>query len=126
MGSEHRFARRHTLGPMRAAIWLLGCAIACDRGHPPDQAAVSGAQPPPAPAGCTIAPLALRMPAPKRLVAIGDLHGDLAAMRAALRAAGAIDDGDRWVGGELVVVQTGDVLDRGDDEQAMLDLLARL
>lgn len=63
---------------------------------------------------------------PKRLVAIGDLHGDLAATRAALRAAGAIDDKDRWIGGGLVVVQTGDVLDRGDDEQAILDLFARL
>jgi len=63
---------------------------------------------------------------PKRLVAIGDLHGDLGGTRAALRAAGAIDDRDRWIGGQLVVVQTGDVLDRGDDEQAILDLIARL
>jgi hypothetical protein len=63
---------------------------------------------------------------PKRLVAIGDLHGDLGGARAALRAAGAIDEQDRWIGGELVVVQTGDVLDRGDDEQAILDLFARL
>ncbi len=63
---------------------------------------------------------------PRRLVAIGDLHGDLGGTRAALRAAGAIDDKDHWIGGELVVVQTGDVLDRGDDEQAILDLLARL
>jgi hypothetical protein len=63
---------------------------------------------------------------PKRLVAIGDLHGDLAATRSALRAAGAIDDADKWIGGELVVVQTGDVLDRGDDEQAILDLLFKL
>ncbi len=63
---------------------------------------------------------------PKRLVAIGDLHGDLGGTRAALRTAGAIDERDRWIGGELVVVQTGDVLDRGDDEQAILDLITRL
>lgn len=68
----------------------------------------------------------MRYPAPKRLVAIGDLHGDLAATRAALRTAGAIDDKDTWIGGELVVVQTGDVLDRGDDEQAIFDLLFSL
>ena len=67
-----------------------------------------------------------RLPAAKRVVAIGDLHGDLAATRSALRAAGAIDAQDRWVGGDLVVVQTGDVLDRGDDEQAILDLLFTL
>jgi hypothetical protein len=47
-------------------------------------------------------------------------------MRAGLRAAGAIDDHDHWVGGDLVVVQTGDVLDRGDGERAMLDLSTRL
>ncbi|MEO8702309.1 MAG: metallophosphoesterase [Kofleriaceae bacterium] len=75
---------------------------------------------------CTLVPIALRYPMPKRLVAIGDLHGDLVATRAALRTAGAIDDSDRWIGGELVVVQTGDVLDRGDDEQAILDLLEKL
>lgn len=55
-----------------------------------------------------------------RIVAIGDLHGDLEAARAALRLAGAIDDQERWVGGDLVVVQTGDILDRGDDDVAMV------
>ena len=75
-------------------------------------------------AGCQLAPLPLRLPATKRVVAIGDLHGDLAAMRAAFRAAGAVDDRDRWIARDLTIVQTGDVLDRGDEEQAMLDLLA--
>jgi hypothetical protein len=59
-------------------------------------------------------------------VAIGDLHGDLAAARAALRLAGAIDERDLWIGGPLVVVQTGDVLDRGDDERALLAWLDRV
>ena len=62
----------------------------------------------------------------RRVVAIGDLHGDLPATRRALRLAGAIDTKDRWIGGDLVVVQVGDVLDRGDDERAILDLLQRL
>jgi hypothetical protein len=69
---------------------------------------------------------ATRFPAAPRVVAVGDLHGDLAATRRALRLAGAIDDGDRWVGGSLVVVQTGDQLDRGDEERAILDLFDRL
>jgi len=113
---------------MRHALWLIVLAIACDRSPPRDEAPAPSSPGAPAPAapGCTIAPLPLRRPAPRRLVAIGDLHGDLAGARAALRAAGAIDDRDRWIGGELVVVQTGDVLDRGDDERALLDLLARL
>jgi Calcineurin-like phosphoesterase len=60
-------------------------------------------------------------PAPARLVAIGDLHGDLDHTRRALRLAGAIDATDAWVGGKLVVVQTGDEIDRGDDERDILD-----
>lgn len=62
----------------------------------------------------------------ERVVAIGDLHGDLAATRRALRLAGAIDDGDRWIGGKTTVVQTGDLLDRGDDEPELLALFERL
>ncbi len=65
-------------------------------------------------------------PAPARLVAIGDLHGDLAVTRKVLRLAGAIDAKDAWIGGKLVVVQTGDAVDRGDDDRAILDLLERV
>src|SRR5690606_24472494 len=68
----------------------------------------------------------LTAPSAPRVVAIGDLHGDLEATRKALRLAGAIDAKDRWVGGALVVVQTGDAIDRGDDDRAILDLLERL
>ncbi len=63
---------------------------------------------------------------PARIVAIGDLHGDLQAARAALRLAGAIDAEDSWIGGDLVVVQTGDILDRGDQERAIIELFRRL
>ncbi len=63
---------------------------------------------------------------PSRIVAIGDLHGDLHATRAALRLAGAIDSLDRWIGADLVLVQTGDVLDRGDDEEAIIRMFERL
>ena len=37
-----------------------------------------------------------------------------------------MDDNDRWVGGDDVVVQVGDQLDRGDDEIPILYLLERL
>ena len=63
---------------------------------------------------------------PKRAVAIGDLHGDLNAARAALRTAGAIDANDKWIGGDLAIIQTGDILDRGDGESQILDLFAKL
>jgi hypothetical protein len=63
---------------------------------------------------------------PSRIVAIGDLHGDLEASRTALRLAGAIDSSDQWVGGDLVIVQTGDILDRGDAEPEIIELFQRL
>jgi hypothetical protein len=69
---------------------------------------------------------AFHLPAVERIVAVGDLHGDLGATRAALRLAGALGGDDHWAGGRLVVVQTGDQLDRGDDEPQILDLLERL
>jgi hypothetical protein len=64
--------------------------------------------------------------APERLVAFADVHGDLSATRSVLRLSGLIDEADGWVGGTTVVVQTGDQLDRGDDEQAILDLFEKL
>jgi hypothetical protein len=67
-----------------------------------------------------------RFPAAERVVAVGDLHGDIGSMREALRLAGAIDDKDRWVGEKLVLVQVGDQLDRGDDEPEILRLLDAL
>ena len=68
----------------------------------------------------------MRFEAAERLIAIGDLHGDLEAARTALRLGGAIDAEDRWIGGDLVVVQTGDILDRGDQEEAIIRLFQRL
>jgi hypothetical protein len=111
---------------VRAIAVLLGFAVACDRHResPPPTPVVEA---PAAPAAaCTLAPIATRVPMPRRAVAIGDLHGDLSAARAALRAAGAIDADDKWIGGDLVVIQTGDVLDRGGDEVHILELLERL
>jgi hypothetical protein len=67
-----------------------------------------------------------RFPGAQRVVAIGDLHGDLASAREALELAGAIDTNDHWSGGNLVLVQVGDQLDRGDDEPEILSLLERL
>jgi hypothetical protein len=75
---------------------------------------------------CSLQATSIDRPAPGRLVAIGDLHGDIGAARRALRRAGAIDERDRWVGGSMGVVQLGDILDRGDGERAIIDLFERL
>jgi len=82
----------------------------------------SSALPPPPPPPASVLPAA-----PSRLVAIGDLHGDLDKARRALVAARVLcPTTDRWVGGDTVLVQVGDVLDRGDGEIACLFLLERL
>jgi len=86
------------------------------------QSAAMPAQAQPAPANKED----FRVPGAKRLVAIGDLHGDLAATKRALVLAGAIDEQGAWVGKDLVIVQTGDQLDRGNDEAEILSLLKRL
>ena len=66
-------------------------------------------------------------PAPGQdVIAVGDLHGDLSAAIQALRLAGVIDANRRWIGGQTVVVQVGDQLDRGDDERAILDYFESL
>jgi hypothetical protein len=73
-----------------------------------------------------VAPGALAAEPAARVIAIGDVHGDLAALREALSLARLIDAQDHWSGGRDVVVQVGDVLDRGDDERAILDWLVAL
>ncbi|KAL3530939.1 hypothetical protein ACH5RR_010261 [Cinchona calisaya] len=64
----------------------------------------------------------------RRIVAVGDLHGDLYKARSALEIAGVLssDGQDSWIGGETVLVQLGDILDRGEDEIAILSLLRSL
>ncbi|KAJ0463484.1 putative protein-tyrosine-phosphatase [Helianthus annuus] len=65
-------------------------------------------------------------PPPDRLIAVGDLHGDLSKTQQALRLAGLIDAGDRWSGGSATLVQVGDVLDRGGEELKILYFLEKL
>jgi hypothetical protein len=62
----------------------------------------------------------------ERVVAIGDIHGAHDQFTAILRAAKLVDARDRWIGGRAILVQTGDILDRGDDSRKSLDLLRRL
>ncbi|OIW16485.1 hypothetical protein TanjilG_32155 [Lupinus angustifolius] len=64
----------------------------------------------------------------RRILAVGDLHGDLKKARSALEMAGVLssDGQDLWTGGEAVLVQLGDILDRGEDEIAILSLLKSL
>lgn len=63
---------------------------------------------------------------PSRLVAMGDVHGDFDAAVEALKTAGVLNENLSWAGGTTVLVQTGDQLDRGHGERAILDLFERL
>ncbi|WOK96681.1 shewanella-like protein phosphatase 1 [Canna indica] len=58
----------------------------------------------------------------------GDLHGDISKTRHALEMAGVLSSHseDLWIGGKTVLVQLGDILDRGEDEIAILSLLRSL
>ena len=49
---------------------------------------------------------------PRKLIAVADLHGELAAFRRILTHAGLVE-GDSWRGGTSILVQLGDVIDRG-------------
>jgi len=61
-----------------------------------------------------------------RVVAVGDVHGDLDALVSILQEARIIDDQRRWSGGNTTLVQTGDILDRGVKDRQVMDLLMEL
>ncbi len=69
---------------------------------------------------------ASQQPAGSRIVAIGDVHGAFDQFVEILQAAGVIDAKRQWSGGTTVLVQTGDVFDRGPKVRDALDLLMRL
>ena len=52
------------------------------------------------------------LPAVKRIIVIGDLHGDWDITIKSLKLAKVIDNNNNWNGGETVVVQLGDQIDR--------------
>ena len=62
----------------------------------------------------------------ERIVAVGDVHGAFDKFVAILRAAGLIDTRNRWNGKKAVLVQTGDLTDRGPDSRKAIDLLRKL
>ena len=62
----------------------------------------------------------------RRLVAIGDVHGDFKQTMRALELGKVMDADGRWIGGDTVLVQVGDILDRGDNELAIMRKFASL
>lgn len=62
----------------------------------------------------------------KRRIVIGDVHGELAGLTDILRHAELIDDRDAWTGGRSLLIQTGDVIDRGPHSLECVRLLRAL
>ena len=65
-------------------------------------------------------------PVPPRIVAVGDLHGDFSAWLDIARDAKLIDPANHWIGGKTVLVQTGDMVDRGADSLKIIRHLQQL
>ena len=62
----------------------------------------------------------------RRVVAIGDIHGAFNGVRSILRETKLIDEQDRWIGEDAILVQTGDFLDRGPGATRVAELLMDL
>lgn len=61
-----------------------------------------------------------------RVVAVGDVHGDYDRFMDVLMMAGLVNAKRKWTGGNSVLVQVGDMLDRGPLSRRALDLLMDL
>ena len=57
------------------------------------------------------------VPESTRVIAVGDVHGDVGVLVRTLLMAGLVDAQLQWSGGDATLVQLGDVLDRGDSER---------
>lgn len=61
-----------------------------------------------------------------RIVAVGDLHGDYQNAIKTLQMAGLVDKKHNWNGGNTIFVQTGDIVDRGDDTILLFKLFQKI
>jgi hypothetical protein len=85
-------------------------------------AAISPGQPAPPPAQCI-------WDGVERIVAVGDLHGDYENFLQILKGVNLVEEtaeGVHWIGGRTHLVQTGDVMDRGDRAKDIFDLIKHL
>jgi hypothetical protein len=78
--------------------------------------------------GCAPRPLPApdSFPVSDRVVAVGDVHGNYEDLVRILQRTKLIGKDLKWIGGQTVLVQTGDLLDRGAAVRQVLDLLMDL
>lgn len=65
-------------------------------------------------------------PAPNRLLAIGDLHGDFNALVKILEEMHLVNERGKWTGEKTVLVIVGDYTNKGDDTRYIMDFLMNL
>ena len=62
----------------------------------------------------------------KRLIVVGDVHGQYKPLATLLQHAGLIDNKLNWTGSQDRLIQMGDILDRGPDAEEANDLLDKI
>lgn len=62
----------------------------------------------------------------RRVVAMGDIHGAFDGMTSILQEAGILDEENRWAGGNAILVQLGDMIDRGSESMRVARFLKDL
>jgi hypothetical protein len=72
------------------------------------------------------APVQWKWSGVERLVAIGDVHGAYSSLTSLLKGSGLVSPELEWIGDGAHLVMLGDILDRGPDSRAALDLIMRL
>ncbi|ORX57791.1 Metallo-dependent phosphatase [Piromyces finnis] len=62
----------------------------------------------------------------KRIVAVGDIHGDYKKLMKVLSTAKLVDQKGNWIAKDTILVQTGDLIDRGSDTILIFDLMMKI
>ncbi|OGD22730.1 MAG: hypothetical protein A2W03_04025 [Candidatus Aminicenantes bacterium RBG_16_63_16] len=62
----------------------------------------------------------------RKIIVIGDLHGDYENFEKIIKGTGLVDGGLHWKAGDTHFVQTGDIMDRGPNAKEILDVLMAL
>jgi hypothetical protein len=77
---------------------------------------------------CPAAQIPFEWTGVEKIIAVGDLHGDYDNFVLILKnpKVALVDENLHWVGGKTHLVQTGDILDRGDKAKEIIELLMRL
>jgi hypothetical protein len=56
---------------------------------------------------------------------VDNIYRELSGPKGILRHAGVVDASKSWVGGDNILIQTGDVIDRGPCSRGAVSLLSR-